>query len=61
MKKTLIAILTCTLLAGCATQPSSPDNRMFTKNMVFTGMLILKNLLLLTHILLPVYSQRRRS
>ncbi|HDY8856814.1 TPA: hypothetical protein RRI28_005776, partial [Klebsiella pneumoniae] len=31
MKKTLLAILTCTLLAGCATQPQSPDNRMFTK------------------------------
>lgn len=31
MKKTLIAILTCTFLAGCASQPTSPDNRMFTK------------------------------
>lgn len=31
MKKTLIAILTCTFLAGCASQSTSPDNRMFTK------------------------------
>lgn len=30
MKKALIAVLASSLLAGCATQPSSPDNRMFT-------------------------------
>ncbi|HBY9717376.1 TPA: hypothetical protein MJA52_004402 [Klebsiella aerogenes] len=31
MKKTMTAVLACSLLAGCATQPSSPDNRMYTK------------------------------
>lgn len=31
MKKTLIAVLACTFLAGCATQPTSPENRMYTK------------------------------
>ncbi|HBY1523640.1 TPA: hypothetical protein MIQ65_29885, partial [Klebsiella pneumoniae] len=31
MKRTLTAVLACSLLAGCATQPSSPENRMFTK------------------------------
>lgn len=31
MKKSLTAVLPCIFLAGCATQPTSPDNRMFTK------------------------------
>ncbi|HFN0768923.1 TPA: hypothetical protein ACHBYM_004539 [Klebsiella pneumoniae] len=31
MKKTMTAVLACSLLAGCATQPTSPDNRMYTK------------------------------
>lgn len=31
MKKTMTAVVACSLLAGCATQPSSPDNRMYTK------------------------------
>lgn len=31
MKKTLLSVLACTILAGCASQPISPNNRMFTK------------------------------
>lgn len=31
MKKTLLAVLACTFLSGCASQPVNPNNRMFTK------------------------------